>query len=116
MCYHCSFISTCPDKILVHTINTHPQSGTFSIRQCVFDENIGRFAYKPIHFSIILSKLKSHLDDGYLIHINCQTRKISYKRRAQSDKPETNKIENSTVDATEQTGDSEIYKLLPGVV
>ncbi|CAC5360251.1 HARBI1 [Mytilus coruscus] len=37
-------------------------------------------------------------------------------RRAQSDISETNKIEYSTVDATEQTFDSEIYKLLPGVV
>ena len=60
MCYQRNKVSKNPNDILIHTVNQHEARGKFSLRQRIFDESIGHYAYRSIHFAIDIIKLKEN--------------------------------------------------------
>ena len=103
-----------PNDILIHTVNQHETGGKFSLRQRIFDESIGHYAYRSIHFAIDIIKLKENHKKGYISNVNCEEKNISFKRKL---KVETDCCEFQTdtihTDKWTQTDFSELYSILP---
>ena len=57
MCYQCNTVSNNPNDILIQTVNQQETGGK---RQRIFDESIGHYAYRSIHFAIDITKLKEN--------------------------------------------------------
>ena len=81
MCYQCNTVSKNPNDILIHTVKQHEAGGKFSLRQRIFDESIGHYAYRSIHFAIDIIKLKENHKKGYISNVNCEEKNISFKRK-----------------------------------
>ncbi|CAC5399604.1 unnamed protein product [Mytilus coruscus] len=91
-------------------INKHgDHESTFSMRKSIFDEKLGCFAYRSLHFPARISVLKSYHERGYIFNINIETSRISFKGKLESSQytQETHFNEKST-----QTEFSNIFDLL----
>ncbi|CAC5415625.1 unnamed protein product [Mytilus coruscus] len=109
MCYLCKFASD-ETGILQHTLIQHgDHESTFSIRKSIFDEKLGCFAYRSLHFPARISDLKPYHERGYILNINIETSRISFKRKLESYQytQETHLNEKSI-----QTENSNIFDLL----
>ena len=76
MCYQRNTLSKNPNDILIHTANQHETGGKFSLRQRIFDESIGHYAYRSIHFAIDIIKLKEN--HKKMLYKQCKLRGKKY--------------------------------------
>ena len=81
MCYQCNTVSKNPNDILIQTVRQHETGGKFSLRQWIFNESIGHYAYRSIHFAIDIIKLKENQQKGYISNVHCEEKNISFKRK-----------------------------------
>ena len=112
MCYVCQFLGNA-DNVLEHSLSCHQPNSKFSLRQQIFDEQLGQIAYKSLHFPWTISKLKEHRENGVNLKIDTERRKISFKRKY-TDVKNQSCASSTTSDKSTQTSnkaDDEISKL-----
>lgn len=97
MCYFCPLEATA-DAILTHTLLCHNEVGkTLSIRKRQLDEKLGTTVFRSLHFSWLISTLKSYEEQGTILQINTEEKKITFKRKqVDTHTQECNKRSGST--------------------
>ena len=101
----------------MHTVNQHETGGKFSIRQRIFDESIGHYAYRSIHVVIDIIELKENHKKGYISNVNGEELNISFNRKLKV-KPDCCEFQTDTIptDKWTQTDLSELYSILPDII
>ena len=102
MCYFCPVIAS-PDDILIHSITNHDKQSKLSIRQKIFDEQTGHFAYRSLHFPWTISTLKDYHEKGIILRLDTDRKKITFKRKAPEVQNEQSCESNITFDKSTQT-------------
>lgn len=118
MCYFCPVVASA-DDILIHSITNHDKQSKLSIRQKIFDEQTGHYAYRSLHFPWTISTLNEYHEKGIILKLDTERKMIKFKRKA----PELQKDQNceSTTtcgfDKSTQTtpDETELHRLLKDV-
>ena len=80
MCYFCKEKGSAQD-ILSHTLESHTEHNTFSLRVKRFCDKSGDFVYVSIHFKDTIHELIVRKQDGFNIDVNITDRIIYFKKK-----------------------------------